>query len=170
MKICSKKSCNELGIHPIGSSQYCDRCFRFQSMRYQAKANNKYIPSFQELNELLLIIGDKLLCPNCHIPMVWKSKRNNVGRTMSLQHNNDSTMSLICVSCNVAHRNSKLGDRYFDIPEDHKYCSRCNMTLNKTEFNKNKNRINSLRAYCKKCNIIYDKSFYKNVRKNHGNN
>lgn len=161
MRICSKKSCNELGTHKNGSSQYCDKCWRFRFMRYFAKRRNKYVPSIKELDELLFKLGNEMKCPNCGIKMFWLTEQANRSVTISLQHNNNGMIILICQGCNVAHKNSKLGDQYFNIPKNHKYCAQCDMILNQIEFYKNRNRRDGFCALCKKCRYINRKNWRK---------
>lgn len=125
-------------------------------MRYGARISNKYVPSFEELNKLLL--NCNMLCPCCEIKMVWTSKQANRSKTISLQHNNDGTIQFLCCSCNCGHGYSNLGDKYLIIPKDHKYCSYCNMILNKIQFHKNKNTKDGLCYRCKKCKCAFDKN------------
>ncbi len=150
-KICSKRGCFDYGIHPLRGCIYCSKHFRFIHMRNDAKTNNKYQPSFQELEYILIQCGSEMKCPKCNKKMILHFSDGDLKDLITLQHNHDQSIEFICYSCNCAHGNSKLGDKYFDIPKDHKYCSDCEKILLKIEFSKNRCMKNNIHNICKKC-------------------
>lgn len=157
--ICSKKGCNKIGDIKIRSETvYCFKCNRFNRMMGDAQKKNKYKPSWKELEELF---PQNMICPVCDKQMIWHTKLGCLGDVISLQHNCNGNIILICQSCNVAHRNSHLGDEYFNIPKDHKYCPYCKNILLISKFckcNRNRDKHN---AICKQCD---NKVYYKNKK------
>ncbi len=149
MKICAKKGCNEIGQYRCGKySLYCVKHYRFCHMRSKAKRYKKFCPTWDTLEKL---IPYNMICPTCDKDMIWHTSLGVRKDVISLQHNHNGNIILICHSCNVSHGNSKLGDNYFNIPKNHKYCPKCDKILNKIKFHKNKYIKNNLNGICKDC-------------------
>lgn len=163
IKKCSRKNCECLGEYCRSRGRFCVKHYRFLCMKSGASAKRKYIPSWQELEELFLCL-DKMRCPNCHEIMFWHSKYDDGLRSkvISLQHNIDKTISLICCSCNSGHGNSNLGDKYFDIPDQHKYCPICKNIFHISNFYRNSTESNGLQSKCKQCdNFVRKRNKFK---------
>lgn len=159
MKICGKKGCNRIGdINSSHGTIYCFKCYRFNNMINQAQQTNKYIPNWHELEELFQNLH-QMKCPICNKQMVWCTKLGRLGDVISLQHNNNGTIMLICQSCNVGHGHSHLGDKYFSLKENKKYCPKCNKVLYKNQFNKTKRNKDNCDYLCKQCK---SKIYYRN--------
>lgn len=152
---CSRKGCTEIGLYKIGiNSYYCPKHYRFREMRGKAQQGYKTVPSWDECEEMLQPClnekGELGKCPYCRRQMRWKCGNNKKrSATISLQHNHDGTMGLICTSCNAGHGPSKLGDAYLDIPTDEKYCPDCDEIKLRAQFPKNRVWRNG--PICKEC-------------------
>ena len=130
MKICSRKQCSKLSQISHGKGrQYCLKCYRFRRMKDGAKKGNKYQPSWEELEYLFHHTIKNMQCPTCEKKMIWHGSLGTRKDVISLQHNKSGTLMLICCSCNSAHGHSHLNDRYFDIPNNCKYCAQCKKLL-----------------------------------------
>ncbi len=151
-KKCSRKNCEHHPEYYRGREYFCERHYRFLCMKSGASANKKYIPSWHELERLLQCLRG-MRCPTCDKIMIWHSKHDGGKRSkvVSLQHNINKTISLICYSCNCGHGHSNLGDKYFDIPYEHKYCPICMSILHINNFYRKSTKSNGLQSKCKKC-------------------
>ena len=176
MKICSKIGCKNLGIVRIKTYNrpnnlfYCNKHYRFQCMRHGAQQKGKSIPLYTELENLM---PDNMICSICDQKMIWHSKYGDKNSVISLQHNNNGTIILICMACNNGHGHSKLKDKYFDIKKNNKFCPDCDLELNIKQFSIHHSRINNIQGICKNCNKKRQKLYYekqkdnKNIRKSH---
>lgn len=149
MKICSRRECKKIADIQCSDRQYCYKHYRFGKMKSSAQYNNKYIPLETELENL---IPSKLICSACNKKMIWHSKLGKLKDVISLQHNHDGSIMLICQGCNSAHGHSNLGDEYFNIPNNEKYCADCKRILMLDKFGNNSIRKDGLYSICKKCN------------------
>ena len=158
-RICSRKGCDDDGINKTngpGTTWYCDKHYRFKKMRARAQQSGKVVPTWEQLEEMLLEClnehGQLGKCPCCNRQMQWRAGAEmKIGRTISLQHNLDGTMCFICHSCNVGHGNSKLGDRYLYLEYDEKYCPRCDTVKSLDQFNKNRRNTLGVHDSCQNC-------------------
>lgn len=164
---CSRKGCLKTGTVKNGRySLFCEKHYRFMQMRYTAKRSGKLVPSWGQCEKMLhpCLNEDGNLggCPCCKRQMQWRASGpdKKTGSTISLQHNNDGTMQFICTSCNVAHGNSKLGDGWYDIPEDHKHCPGCSKTKPLTEFYQDRSKNKQATTTCKACNSANKRQRY----------
>ncbi len=148
MNRCSKKGCEQPSTRQMGCCQYCNKHYRFKKMRSGAQQKNKYMPSWEELSEML---PKDMICNICNKQMIWHKKLGKLNDVISLQHDNNGDIRLICFACNIGHRNSKLGDEYFNIQKDHKYCPECEKILSIKSFYKNKSKRDKHNNICKKC-------------------
>ncbi len=152
MKICSKINCCEIGQIVRHNNKYeysyCYKHYRIMRMRDGAKQKNKYMPSFKEIEDL---IPKDMRCVSCNKNMVWHKRLGCLADVMSLQHNHDNSIVLICQGCNAGHSNSQLGDKYFDIPIGYKYCPSCKFILKIKKFYSCKTWSDNLSIVCKKC-------------------
>jgi hypothetical protein len=158
-RICGRKGCNEHGSNKAngnGTTCYCEKHYRFLRMRDTAQQDGKVVPTWEHLDEMLLEClnehGELGGCPSCGQQMQWKAGADKkIGPTISLQHNRDGTMRFICHSCNVGHGSSKVGDLYFDIGYDEKYCPDCDTVKPLDQFNKNRSNGGGVQSRCREC-------------------
>lgn len=166
-RICSKKGCNGFAVHKSSNTGfYCPKHYRFIAMRKKAKDKSKYQPTFEELETFLQLCGNEMLCPICNRKMIWHSLYGEIRNVITLQHNNDGNVLLICYSCNSGHGKSDLGDNYFKIPNNKKYCSNCKRILNKNQFYKDIHRADGIYYICKKCHQEKNRQRYKENKYN----
>lgn len=151
-RICGKKGCSDVAVYKTSSGGfYCPKHSRFITMRSKSQQTNKYQPTFEALEKLLIQCGPEMRCPNCNKKMIWRTKLGKRRNVVSLQHNNDGTIQFLCHACNVGHGNSQLGDRYFDLKQNEKYCSSCKRILTKNQFYKDVYSVDKICYICKKC-------------------
>lgn len=159
-KRCSRKGCNEHGVNKAngtGTTWYCDKHYRFQCMRSMAQRDNKVVPTWEQCDEMLLEClnehGELGGCPSCGQQMQWRSVADKKrGSTISLQHNLDGTMCFICLSCNVGHGKSKLGDRFLEpTPVGFKHCADCATVKSLDQFNKDRRNGGGVKSICREC-------------------
>ena len=158
-RICSRKGCDDDGINKAngkGTSWYCEKHYRYHKMRSKAQGDGKVVPTWEQLDEMLLEClnehGELGGCPCCGQQMQWKAGADRkIGPTISLQHNLDGTMCFICLSCNVGHGKSKMGDLYLDLEYDEKYCPDCDTVKSLDQYNKNSSNSGGVRGICREC-------------------
>lgn len=139
-----------------GYHKLCTKHQRFQQMRQSAREDNKYVPSITELDALLEhILG--MQCPVCSAVMNWLSPTGYKKRTITLQHDKDGGIRLICFSCNSKHRNFP-GDLFYSVPNGHKYCTGCSTIKPFCSFSKNQHK---LRSKCKLCRKPQMRKWYE---------
>jgi len=76
----------------------CDKHYRFYEMRAEARSKGKKVPLNFELESLYRLTKETCQC--CGRKMNWL-KKDGVDTVVTLQHNADGTMDLICQSCNT---------------------------------------------------------------------
>lgn len=154
MVVCSDPSCQQEGVNKwSASASYCDKHYRFRSMRHRAKANGKAIPSPVQL-ESYLMEAHGLICPQCGRQMVWRVKKGeSISHAVSLQHWKDGTMSFICFGCNSSQARLAKPNEREKIPNNHKRCSKCLEVLPKSHFNKHSRKRSGVRSQCRKCEL-----------------
>ena len=159
MRICSKKTCNNIGrVNHTNKQSYCFKCYRFQEMRHASQGKGKYKPNLKELERILPL---DMICPMCDKKMIWHTSLGIRKDVVTLQHNHNGDVILICYSCNAGHANSYLGDEYFNLNNNEKYCPRCNEILSKNKFSKTKRNKDNLNNICKQCR---SKIYYRNKK------
>lgn len=178
MRICSYPPCNDTGKYNWSNhSCYCAIHYKLLTMIRNARSSGKLIPDRDYLEKLLYKISNSMICFVCKNKMVWYQSEGSRKNVISLQHNNDGTICLICCSCNSKHGNSKLGDTFYKLKKEEKYCPNCNKILNVDCFYKHKKRATGLQIICKKCSQNYQKNhlnkfreYNKKCRENKKNN
>lgn len=161
-RACCKKNCNDIGEYKYQSNYfYCPKHYCFNNMRHGAQTRRKFIPTLDECEILLFIWCLDFKCPICNIKLKWHSDTNGRSNVITIQHNNNGTIMFICQGCNAAHGASKLGDAYFRIPHDKKYCPSCDRILLKSRFSKSAKRKDKLHSMCRECDSLYQKNRYK---------
>ena len=157
--MCSRNGCNEHGINKAngtGTTWYCEKHYRYHKMRSKAQRDGKVVPTWEECEKMLRPClnehGELGGCPCCGQQMQWRAGADKkIGPTISLQHNLDGTMCFICVSCNVGHGKSKMGDLYLDLEYDEKYCPDCDTVKSLYQFSKNISNSGGVRGICREC-------------------
>lgn len=71
-------------------------------MRLKAANKNKKVPTFSELEKMLNKINN-MACPVCDEKMVWHKSLGELKNVITLQHETNGTMSMMCYSCNSTH-------------------------------------------------------------------
>lgn len=132
---------------------------RLEQMRIKAKRENKVAPTIKELWSL---IPRDMICRDCDRVMVWTSKEDQI-RVVTLQHYRDSTLALVCRSCNSRHA-FMPGDTYRDLPKDYKFCPGCKNTKLLTDFygDNRAELLNKTKSRCKECSNKLVESWRKN--------
>ncbi len=152
--------CDRTGEHQLhknwGRLYYCARHFRLIWMRYKARATGKMVPDLSTLEDFVDALNN-FKCPCCLCVMVWFA-RQDTRRVITLQHNNDGTMMLICMSCNSKHAQHSLGDACLSLPSGVRYCKMCNTIKPLGDF------YNSYLAYCKRCTIERQRAYRLNSK------
>lgn len=135
--------------------ELCDRHYRLRQMRYKATADGVYSPSMIELEQLVDRCG--MVCPACGVNMCWMGDGEKK-RQVTLQHNRDGTIQLLCLSCNSRHQHFD-GDSYYVWDHTKKKCKQCGAVQDKCQFWRNKSNPDGLQSYCKMCKIARDKLY-----------
>jgi len=163
MRKCSKPGCSGEGKHKYSeSSMYCDKHRRFQTMKNKARRDGKLVPTGEQLEEMLkpcLSADGSLICPRSKKSMQWVAGADGrKGSTVSLQHNLNGTMEFVSHSANVSHKNSKLGDLYWNLKDNEKFCPDCSTVKDKTSFGRCRRNPNGLQCRCRTCSNAMNKA------------
>ena len=132
--------CNNEATVSYARNLYCPMHARFAQMRASSKYFGKEPPSYEWLHRN---ISKDMICPVCGIKMNWQAKDGRAS-IITIQHDRDGEMRLICMSCNSKHY-FMPGDSFFKLPNGHRYCRRCDQVLPLENFSKRA-------SYCKICN------------------
>jgi hypothetical protein len=165
----SDKKCSRCGDQAFFSHNGHYRClmhYRFENMISRAKIDCKAVPSIEALEEMAALLVP-FICRHCGEKMVWR-RSESPARVVTLQHYNDGTMGLICMSCNSRH--GAVGDDVFSkmIPST-KRCVGCGEVMSLESFVKCKTRFGGRGYRCYKCNRdlwAKDKDKYNALRRN----
>ncbi len=143
---CSR--CGSPALRRQGNQYLCAKHYRFGQMRAMAKRHGKAVPSHEEL-ERLASKGSR--CADCNVTMNWLAKEGQA-TVLTLQHYRDGTFGFVCRSCNTRHAYMP-GDSYREIPNDHKYCPRCETVKPDAAFCADNSRSGSrkLKSHCREC-------------------
>lgn len=107
-------------LEPKFKFKYCLMHYRFANMKSRAYASGKYAPPIKELEKL---VSPGMICPSCDRSMVW-STGTVTSNLITLQHDRNGTVRLICMACNSRHSRFE-GDGFYDLPKDSKRCCIC---------------------------------------------
>ncbi len=129
---------------------YCTQCYRIWQMRSACQKDHKPCPTKTQLRQMFAgLIGRDMKCESCSSTMNWLASDGR--RTVvSLQHDRSGGMRLICLSCNTRHR-ACPGDSFYEIPDSHRRCGRCEQALPKDQFGVHRGSSTGLHHYCRKC-------------------
>ncbi len=141
-------SCYICGNPSIRNYQNSWRCLRHQTlhmMRQNAKCAGKVSPTRQELDAM---VPADMVCPSCKLTMTWTMAEGP--NSISLQHNRDGTLIILCLRCN--HRHCPLpGDMFYEIAPGMKWCNDCKTVKPHSEFWKRGDRPGGFQSYCVPC-------------------
>ena len=174
-KICSRKGCDDDGINKAdgsGSTWYCEKHYRFNRMRSDAQRRGKVVPTWEECEKMLLECLDEHgqlgKCPSCGRQMQWRAGADKKrGPTISLQHNHDGTMRMICQSCNSGHGKSRVGDRYLEpTPVGFKHCADCDTAKPLEQFNRDRRAGTGFGAFCRDCGNKRNRKYRAEINAN----
>lgn len=124
----------------------CAMHYRFSSMRTRATRDGKYVPTRDEIESL---IPSPFVCIGCSREMNWL-RSDGASTQVTLQHDRSGKLRLICLGCNTRHAHHP-DDSYYDVPDGHKRCGRCDRVLSREHFAVDKSRAVGLKAWCRKC-------------------
>ena len=167
MKECSWKGCSEVSFIKVGSGAYCKFHYKCNSMMASSNNNPNY-PSttMGVMNKMLRECYDKgLKCPHCEKQMLLHSSEGSRKDVVSIQHNLDGSLQLLCLSCNTSHGNYRSDAIFYKMEEGRKNCTGCKEWLPFEMFSKNKCEASGLQTKCKKCESIRYKAYYERRKK-----
>ncbi len=145
---CSR--CDKPAAKMRNQTYFCTPHYRMKQMRDDAKIDGKLVPSWEMLAELFLAIAALgLKCPACHRAMNWL-KEEGVATIVTLQHDRDGGVRLLCLGCNSRHQHYPA-DTFYEVPPGHKRCNRCGTVKQFGDFYRDKYNSNGLRSDCKEC-------------------
>lgn len=151
--------CNSDSKKNVGGSEYCAKHFRFSQMRHTAKHRGKSIPSFEQLE--IMLIENGMICPGCGNEMNWLNPDDSKLR-ISLQHDCSGEIRFLCFSCNCRH-SKRPGDSFYTDPKDKRRCGKCHLWKDFSEFWKG-TRYLGLQNECKSCRSERHKSWHSRNR------
>lgn len=96
--------CNQLRVR----KGYCYFHNVLHDIRSTARRERKFVPTIAQIESMIL--QQRGNCAACRARMEIRGGNRNP-RTMSLQHNNDGTLCMLCRSCNAVHRH--IGDEIY---------------------------------------------------------
>lgn len=153
--------------------RYCDRpatihrvhrhaCFihcRIDPMQTCARSRGLYTPTAEELVSLFNdLITKGMKCGHCQSVMVWNGRAANV---VTLQHDRNGTIRLLCLSCNSRHY-TYPGDEFYNYPLNWAFCPMCKTAKHESNFYRKRNGRRS--SYCKSCKHLIAKREYAAIK------
>lgn len=124
-------------------------------MRFSARRKGKYVPTLDELDALLAAHG--MNCQHCKAKMNWTA-REGWRTVVSLQHDRDGSIRLLCLACNTSH-STQPGDSFYEIPADHKKCSGCSKIMLRSKYPSR--RVRGFVMYRSMCRDCYNRDQQK---------
>jgi hypothetical protein len=152
--------CSKPPITDAYGVRLCDKHYRFTQMRVNAKREGKKVPSYLELEQML---PKRMICQSCRSKMFWRRKDGG-SLVVSLQHNRDGTMAIICMRCNIKHVKYP-GDLFFSRDKNCKWCPGCNKEVLLKLFPADKRGHYGVASRCRECRRDYLRVWNKNARK-----
>ena len=153
--------CNRRAVIVQGHQSLCPKHYRFQQMRSKAKVTAKKVPTKAELESL---IPKDFKCPVCKRDMNWL-QRNGADTVITLQHDRNGKVRLLCLSCNVRHA-SFGGDSFYSHDQTKRVCPSCRNLLPFSEFCTDRTaRWKSKGTYCRKCRTVKHNNWIAKNRK-----
>lgn len=158
--------CDQMAVRYGRWTNRCAKHFRFYQMQHSAKSAGKFIPTLEQLDAL---VPKPFQCLTCKRELIWfmKDDPKNRGRVISLQHDRDGSIRLICHSCNGRH-DDRPGDSFYQEGMDRRRCGCCGVTKAISEFGTENGRFQNKKCVCKPCS--YKRSVeWKNKNREHVN-
>lgn len=141
------KWCDEWAVRKQGRIWLCAKHYRFQQMRVGAKRANKAVPSYEDLDEMLMS------CAGCGVLMHWLVTDGPRSQQATLQHDRSGAMRLLCLGCNTRHAVHPR-DEFYDVPAEHKRCPACHVVKPFSAFAVDRSRPIGLKSSCKECSRV----------------
>lgn len=129
-----------------GRIMLCAMHYRISSMRSRAKRDGKITPSREQIE---FMVPSPFVCVSCERAMNWL-RRDGASTQATLQHDRSGRVRIICLACNTRHAQHP-GDSYYDLPEGHKRCAKCDRILPHSAFSTDRSRPLGLKASCREC-------------------
>lgn len=129
-----------------GRINLCGVHYRLSSMRARARRDGKRVPSWRELVSL---IPTPFVCAGCNRAMNWL-RDYGASTQVTLQHDRSGAVRMLCLGCNTRHAHHPE-DTFYDIPEGHKRCARCDTVKPVDDFSRDRSRPCGRKGHCKKC-------------------
>ncbi len=149
---CSRQGCERVGEKRHSPTlSYCRRCYRI--MKMLTGAHRRYpgiVTTWEQIAELWNKAEERGTCPHCLNPMPLYSEDGKRKGMATIQHYDDGTLGIICLTCNLAHSKSPLRDKLFSLQLDQKYCPDCQQVKSRDDFH-NQSKWNGRMTYCKPC-------------------
>lgn len=143
---CSRNACRHQGHQDL-----CAVHYRFGQMRANAKRSGKAVPTHEQLERLMSATtsAGRLICVGCGREMNWLAV-DGESTVVSLQHDRDGTLRLICRSCNTRHAFTP-GDEFYSRAKSEKFCRGCERWLSKESFGVDRSKPSGLTGRCTRC-------------------
>lgn len=140
--------CGEPSVTPKAQHSYCKKHLRLHRMRWAARYNGKTVPSLAELEALLGALAD-MKCPVCFVAMNLCNSDGPLKSRATLQHNEDGTHSIWCLSCNSRYQPKQKPQ--IEVPDNFKFCRKCQTVRPQSEFWKESRRKDGRCPQCIHC-------------------
>lgn len=142
------KWCAEPSVKKSGHIWLCKKHYRFSQMRSIAKYRGKTYPSYEWLEAEWDRLKNK--CPVCRRILNW-FRSEGIATVVTLQHDRDGNLKLLCHSCNVRHAFCK-DDTFYSVGAKFKICPMCKVKKPSSEYwyTKDSRWMNRV-TYCKPC-------------------
>lgn len=146
--------CDQPATYHRGNRHLCVIHNRFDTMQACARSKWKRVPSDAELAAMVETLqANGMVCFGCGVVMEWAGKHGQAN-VVTLQHDRDGTLRLICMLCNNRHDDFP-GDTFYQSPPDHYYCPKCERVLPRAMFYRTAK--GGRRSYCKDCKKVINR-------------
>lgn len=143
--VCCRSGCVALACGQRGSDRYCRLHRKLMQMRLNSIQRGKVAPTWDAICHM---VPADMRCL-CGVEMVL-SRSVDTRRVMTLQHDHSGAFRLICMSCNVRHKNIP-DDGFYTIAGGEKHCPRCGEVKPVVEFAVDNSRPSGRKSYCRDC-------------------
>lgn len=132
---------------------------RIAQMRQTAIARGQAAPSVSEMEKMFR--DSAMICSECGRQMGLTGRHYGHGRTVSLQHWRNGTMSVICMSCNAKHAQAGTDEEFErrkaeSIPSGQLRCSSCKTYHDASAFGRDVSRPTGRAAVCRASRVKGD--------------
>ena len=163
---CSRRDCErEAEKRHSASMMYCRRCYRIMKMLDASRRRYPgVVTTWKEIAKLWDETEARGTCPHCLNPMPLYSEDGKRKGMATIQHYDNGTLGIICLTCNLAHSKSELRDKLFSLRLDQKYCHDCKQIKSRDDFH-NQSRFCGRMTYCKQCQNARNKRIKERNRR-----